>query len=315
MKFITVTLNPTLDQILLTRFLAIGYHNDADNANQFYPAGRGVNISRALHQLNCVTHTIVLLGNDVASQAFYYLAKQEGLNITTIRVDGYTRSNTIILDTSNNTETHIVGKSMKVTKSDFQNVYDTLKAIISDGDRVIYAGSLPEESPEDSYGRLTYLAHKLGAKVTVASEGAHLVGSLEAKPDLVALRRLECEGIFNRPIRVQDDVIYFAQQLRKQGAQSALIELRNEGSAVFVANEGEWEIDIHDNMSIDGTKVGVWDAMLAGFLANRAKQKPLEKSLKLGAATAAYAADQVGNKFGTPTEIKDYLSEVEVTQV
>jgi sugar/nucleoside kinase (ribokinase family) len=50
---------------------------------------------------------------------------------------------------------------------------------------------------------------------------------------------------------------------------------------------------------------------VAGYLAGRAAEQPLDESLRLGAAAANYTAAQVGNEFGSLEEVKEYEQETE----
>jgi fructose-1-phosphate kinase PfkB-like protein len=76
---ITISLNPSLDRTLVVHYLAVGYHNRARETTRLNPAGKGVNIARALHQLNCPTRAIVLLGDDATSKAFKLNHRRRGL--------------------------------------------------------------------------------------------------------------------------------------------------------------------------------------------------------------------------------------------
>jgi 1-phosphofructokinase family hexose kinase len=313
MKFITVTLNPSLDKTLVTRYLAVGYHNRSEETKYLDPAGRGVNISRALHQLECMTHAIILLGNDATGIAYNALIAEESLEATCIIIDGQTRSNTVILDLGNNTETHITEEGPEVSEMDLRRVMKALKEFVTEGDFVICTGPLPAGSPQDTYAHIIEIAHQADAQAIVATGEPALAEALEAKPELVALQRIECEAFFNYPIRVKEDIISCARKFRAMGAGQALIEMRKTGRAILVTEEGEWEVDLQP--FIQGSSSGVWDAMLAGFLAGQAKQGSLNKSLEMGAAAAAYTASHVGNEFGSPKDIKEHITGVDVTPV
>jgi 1-phosphofructokinase family hexose kinase len=314
MKFITITLNPSLDKTLVTRYLAVGYHNRSEETKYLEPAGRGVNIGRALHQLECDTHAIILLGNDATGIAYNALITEESLEATCIISDGQTRSNTVILDISNGTETHITEEGPEVSEMDLRRVMKALKEFVTEGDFVICTGPLPAGSPPDTYAHLIEIAHQAGAQAIVATGEPALAEAFEAKPELVALQRIECEAFFNYPIRVKEDIISCARRFRTMGAGQALIEMRNAGRAVLATEAGEWEVDLQP--FIHGSSSGVWDAMLAGFLAGQAKQGSLaNKSLELGAAAAAYTASHVGNEFGSPQDIKEHITGVDVTLV
>jgi 1-phosphofructokinase family hexose kinase len=312
-KFVTITLNPSLDRTLVTHYLAVGYQNRTPGPERLDPAGQGVNVARALRQLECETHAIIVLGDDATGRAYQALIADEGSAVTIINVKGQTRTNTVILDEGNHQETQITTEGAQITEADVQQVIKVLRDVVVAGDVVTYAGSLPNGASVETYARLIEIAHAAGAEVALATGGLALGEALKAQPELVAVSQIECEAFFNYPIRVPEDVIASGHKLRAQGAGKALVEMREAGSAVLVTEGGEWKIDLPDVMQ--GTSTGIWEAMLAGFLAGRAKHKPLEESLEWGAAAAAYTGAEIGTEFGSLTEAKEYRADVDVTSV
>ena len=84
-----------------------------------------------------------------------------------------------------------------------------------------------------------------------------------------------------------------------------------EDSAVLVTEEDVWRVDLPEFEP--GTSSGVKDALIAGYLVGRAMHIPLDKSLELGAASATYTASQVGNEFGKPSDVAEFMSDVTTT--
>jgi len=314
-KVITVTLNPSLDRTMITHFFAIGYHNETRETTRLDPAGRGVSISRALHSLGIPTHAIVLLARDSTGRAYQALLAEEQFPITILRREGTTRSNIIIKDTGHNNETHLWEASKGVTHDDLQMVADKLRELIEPGDRVVFAGSLPTDTSPDTYAWLTDVAQRDGALVVInAGGGQALRASLKARPRLIYLTQLQAEGIFNFPVRTPEDALYCARQLREQGAERVLIARRDANSALLVTDEGTWMVDLPEVVD-GGTRSGQAEAMIAGYLAGRLKERSIDEALELGAAAAAYTVSQVGNEFGTLRDVQAFAGQVNVTPV
>lgn len=311
---ITISLNPSLDRTLVVHYLNVGYHNRTRETTRLNPAGKGVNIARALHQLERPTRAIVLLGDDATSKAFKSIIADEGFNTTAITVSGNTRSNIFILDDANHTETAIIEDGPTVTQSDLELVIGTMRQQIKPGDFVVLAGSLPQGAPPDTFAQLCRTAQDIGAEVAIITSGEPLEQALAANPTLVALSQTETESLFNFPVRVKEDVLGCARQLRERGVRQVLIETRATKHILLVAEEGSWEVDLPDAVS-EGTSAGVWSALRAGFLAGWSQKRPLPQSLELGVAAAAYAAEQIGSEFGSWEEIRPYRKGIEVTAV
>lgn len=305
MKIITVTLNPSLDRTVFVHHLALGYQNHISAPTRLDPAGRGMNISRALHRLGCSTHAILLLGDDATSQAYRALIAGEGFPIAISQRQGSTRSDTIIVDTAGATETHLVEESAGVPQEGFEFIVKALEQIVSPGDSIVYAGGLPTEAYPTTYEWLTGIAHEAGAQAVLVTSGEPLDIALNAQPDLVMMRQVELESFFNYPVRVYEDVLGAARKLRERGAQKVLVVTGELGGAILAADGGDWMVELPELEANEaGTGSGVADAMLAGFLAGRASQRPLDDALALAAAAATFTAARPGNEFGALVQVE-----------
>lgn len=313
-KAITVTLNPSLDRTLTTHFLALGYHNRTTETTRLHVAGRGMNVARALHALGVPVHAIALIGVDATGRAYETLLAEEQFPITVLRRSGLTRSNIVIKDTGLNHETVILDESEGVTPDDLRAVSDTLIQLINPDDTVIFAGSLPGSVPTDAYLALIDAAQRAGAKVAInAGGGAALEQSLPAGPDLIYLTRTELEGLFNYPVRANEDVLSCAQQLRERGAQRVLVSMPRRMDALLVTDEGVW---IADQPQVEfGTHSGQTEGLVAGYLAARRRGGRPDEALCLAAAAAAYAVAHVGAEFGTLREVEEYRAETTVIPI
>jgi 1-phosphofructokinase len=310
-RVITVTLSPLLERTLVTHYLATGYQNQAEEPERLDPAGTGVSIARALNPFECSTRAVILLGTDATGLAYQALVQEQGFEVTLILVDGPTPSRTCILDTGTGEETHIVTKGAPIGEADLKRVVDTLKSVVRQGDVVVFAGPLPGKAAEETYARLLETVREVGAEGVMATGGPGLAEAIAGRPSLVAMGQLECEAFFNFPIRVLDDIVAAGRKLIAEGAEQALIGIREGSGAVLVARDAAWKVGLPD--AEEGTTSGVWEALLAGLLAGRCQQERLATALETGAAAAAYVADEVGEEFGSPAEIERFRPDVELT--
>jgi 1-phosphofructokinase len=313
-RIITVTLNPSLDRTLVTHFLALGYHNWTRETTRLNVAGRAISVSRALYALGAPTHAVVLIGHDATGRAYQALLAEEQFPISVLRREGLTRSTIIIKDTGHQNETYLFEDSSGVTPPDLQAVSDLLQELIHPGDTVVFAGSLPGDTPADTYAGLTDVAQSAGARVAInAGGGDSLKESLKAGPEFVYLTQLQAEGLFNFPVRVPEDVLHCAQLLREKGAGTVLITMLQSQRAILVADEGVWMAE-WPNVEV-GTHSGLEEAMIAGWLTGLYRQQSLDQALKLSAAAAAYTGLQVGHEFGTIKDISEQAEAIAVMPV
>lgn len=309
-KIVTVTLNPSLDRTLTTHFLSLGYHNRTTDTTRLDPAGRGVNVSRALHSLGVPTHAIVLVGHDATGRAYQALLAEEQFPITILRREGRTRGNISILDTGHNHQTIILEECGEMNRADRQAVANTLIDLIETGDSVVFAGSLPPGARSDTYAVLTSLAEAKGAAVAVnAGGGEPLLQALRARPRLLYLTQTQAEGLFNFPVRAYEDVLYCAQRLQEQGAARVLVAMEKPEGAFLVTEAGAWMAKWPE---ISGTRSGRAEALTAGYLAGRLQGRTFEEALRLGAAATAYTVSQVGHEFGTMKDVEENMEQVTV---
>ena len=314
-KILTITLNPSLDRTLVTHYLHLGYHNFTTEQSRLDPAGTGLDISRALHKLECETHAIVLLGNDPTGRAYQLLLQEEVFPTSVISVDGQTRSNIIILDTGAKQETQITESADNILRQDIHLVVDLLKENLSVGDIVVLAGHLPNGLATDVYRWLTAEARNLRAEVILAAAGEPLKKALTAKPDLVIVKKQELESYFNIPVRDYSDVLECANRLKEEGALKVLVNIPDEGKALLVSQESHNLVNFKETVhghSLPSTTSGIFEAFIAGYLMGKFQSESLPESLEFSAAAAMYTAAQVGHEFGEQDEVEEYLPEVNV---
>lgn len=309
-QVITVTLNPSLDRTLVTHHLAIGYHNQVADTTRLHPAGRGVNIARALTRLEIRTHAVIVLGDDATGSAYRALLAQEALPATFVTCPGTTRSNVTILDTGTGQETHIIEKSTGLTQAEVDRVADAVHARAGEGDFVIFAGSLQDGSPADSYAQIMRRVRENGAMIVLSVTSESTAQGIEAGPDLLATTQVELEGYFNYPVRVQEDVLYAGRSLLEKGIREVLV-VQADGHATLIAQDGAWTLT-YDEETL-GTHSGIKEAVLAGYVAGRAQGLPVNEALELGGAAAVYTAGQLGSEFGTREDVDALSDAVDVS--
>jgi 1-phosphofructokinase family hexose kinase len=309
-KVITVTLNPSLDRTVTTQYLSPGYHNRTSGTTRLDPAGRGVSISRALHALGVPTHAVILIGTDPNGRAYEALLEEEQFSMTILRGIRRTRSNIVIVDTGHKHETVLLEDSDTISREGRRMVSNALVELIKPGDSVVFAGSLPGGARPDTYAMLTSLAQGAGAAVAInAGGGEPLEQSIQARPMLIYITQAQLERLFNIPVRAYSDVVYCASKLRERRVRRVLIAMEESDQAFLMTETGAW---VARWPQVTGTQSGHAEALIAGYLAGRLKQRSFYEALHLGAAMAAYTVSQVGHEFGTLSDVESVVGDVEV---
>ncbi len=317
-KIITVTLNPSLDRTLFINHLAEGYRNTVTEPTLLDPAGQGVNISRALAQLQAETHAIVLLGTDAIGKAYRTLIGEESFPTTLVRHQGLTRSNTIIYDRGKQHETQIVEEGDKQDDDEeVELVEERLQEVLGEGDTVCLTGHLPRGLSVDLYSTLVKLVRDKGGKAVLAAEGISFEIGLKAQPNIVSLRHNQLEAFFNYPVRTVDDVAYSARKLCDRSGGSVILVAHDELEyALLVTDEQSWLATMPEtDAPEEGTTSGIHDAFLAGFLAHYRHSDDLASALRWALAAASYTRLQPGNEFGTLVDVQPQYDTVQIREL
>lgn len=309
-KVVTVTLNPSLDRTIITHYLSLGYHNHVTDTTRLHPAGRGMNIARALHNLDVQAHAIVVLGDDANGAAYRALMGMETLPVTFVAHAGSTRSNVTILDTGNQQETHVIEKSQGLEPETVNRVSEMLAATAGKGDFVVFAGSLPDEAPHDTYARMMPAVRAAGGVIVLSVTSEALAQGIDAGPDVLVITQQEMEGYFNHPVRTTEDVLYCGAKLLEKDIDQVLAIL-SDGQAQLITAEGAWHLAYQEDVL--GTQTGVKDAVLAGYLAGRAGGLEVAEALELGGAAAVYTSGQIGSEFGSMEDMEEFSGDVDVS--
>ena len=308
-RFITVSLTPSLNRTILTHHFSLGYHNRAEGTTCLTPGGSGLNLARALSQLEVHSQVVLMVGDDMTGHNLAWLLEKENLNFTLLEHSGQTSHRFIIVDKGLNTETQIIEQTTRITYEDLVKARQALSLI--PGDVVIYAGGLPADAPPETYADFTHASHKTGADVVLMTWGEGLLEALNASPDLIHLTQRKAEAMLNDPVRSIQDVTAVSRLLRERGARTVLISLDDNEGVVYANQENTWLVTIPHQ--IEGTTTGIWEAFLAGMMAYR--DAGVEESLIKGGQAALYTGSRLGNQFADRTQLQSYSHLIELKRI
>lgn len=314
MKVISVTLNPVLEHTLPVNYLAVGYHNLTTQTTRVEPAGRGINIARALTALEIPTEAIVLLGNDAMGKAFQLLLREEHLNAQTMMCSGQTRHNVVIWDAGNKNETTITDDNEGFSDDEVQQVLDHVRTIITPNDMVAFGGPLPRHIEDDFYVRFIDMVHEMEGKVLLDIPKEALKVAIQAKPEFIFMTQNETEGYFNFPVRTEIGLAYCARKYMEEGAQNVLILMNDDRGALFANADITLVAEFPDNL-YEGTHSGTIGALLAGWIASEVQGLSPTEAFQHSCAAALFTIAQVGNAFPLPTQLKQHLEPVNVREL
>ena len=282
-SFVTITLNPAIDQTIFLDQLVAGKVNLAQRA-LLHPGGKGVNVAACLADGGLQTCALGLLG-EANSAVFSDLFHQRAIHDDCTRVAGQTRINLKIVEPSGlTTDINLAG--LPAIPSQLDAVCACLRQHANTNTVVVLAGSLPPGLNADSWARLLDQAHGQGARVIIDTSGPALHAVVQSQrtilPFAIKPNRHELETLLGYPLTDRASIHAAAQDLVHRGIHLVVVSMGTEG-ALFVTEERT--LIARPTRFARGSSVGAGDAMVAG-LASTVKQPVFDLEYCARQATA-----------------------------
>lgn len=118
-------------------------------------------------------------------------------------------------------ETDINARGPEIPNSAIDELFKKLDNLQS-GDTLILAGSIPTSLPNDMYERIMERLYGKGIRFVVDATRDLLVKSLKYEPFLIKPNNHELGEIFGLELTTDNEIIYYARELKKQGAKMYL---------------------------------------------------------------------------------------------
>src|SRR4030042_3261202 len=136
----TITLNPSIDEDIFVDGLVL------DEANRWvklqrYPGGKGINVSRAIHEMGGVSIAYGLIGGHIG-RTVEILVDEEGVLFSFTPIERETRTNFIIDDARNFNQTRIDAPGPRVSRKELDRFLKKIRKIPAP-DLVAIGGSMP----------------------------------------------------------------------------------------------------------------------------------------------------------------------------
>lgn len=257
---VTVTPNPAIDVTLTVEHLDIGEVNRTTDKHRD-PAGKGINVARALAKNN--HSTIAVFPADPVNGSWIIRALAEaGVESSTTPIIGEVRNNITIIDGDGQT-TKINEPGPVVTPAEISALSEKLEWRLDEHPRwLVAAGSLPVGLDADFLVDLGHRASAKGVRYAVDTSGTTLARvAASGVPNLIKPNHEELEELAGRALPTVGDVVEAARQLLPNG--EVVVSLGENGALLVTDNIVLWAG--HPPVDVDST-VGAGDSALAGYL-------------------------------------------------
>lgn len=297
----TVTFNPAIDYVVELVSFNIGEINRSTR-EYMNLGGKGVNVSRVLTNLEVPNVALGFVAGFTGD------ALRNGLERMGVKTDfisleeGNTRINVNIKGVE---ETDINARGPEIPNSAIDELFKKLDNLQS-GDTLILAGSIPTSLPNDMYERIMERLYGKGIRFVVDATRDLLVKSLKYEPFLIKPNNHELGEIFGLELTKDNEIIYYARELKKQGAKNVLISMAGDGAILVDENDVAHKIGTPKGKVKNS--VGAGDSMVAGFCAGYLEKGDYKYALRMG--TAAGSASAFSESLATKQEVIDLLNKI-----
>lgn len=278
----TVTFNPAVDYVIHIGKIAEGSVNRGDR-EEIYFGGKGINVSIVLSELGVKSKALGFIAGFTGDAIEKGIAAR-GIESDLVRLEeGFSRINVKI---KSEKETDINGSGPVIDAAALEKFYQKLD-MLSEGDIIVLAGSIPKSMPADIYEKILERLQGKKIKAVVDASKDLLLNVLKYKPFLVKPNNFELEEMFGVTLKTNEEIEKYARKLKDMGAQNVLVSMAGDG-ALLVDENGR----THSCGVCRGTvknSVGAGDSMTAGFIAG-IMQGDHEYALKLGTAAGGATA-------------------------
>ncbi len=296
-KIVTLTLNPSLDKSAKVDKLVPDRKLRSFDI-QFEPGGGGINVSRAINKLGGETLAVYTKGG-FTGDFFASLLEKENINQHTIDIQGTTRENLMIVETS--TDQHFRFGMQGASLTD-QEVIQLLDLIRNEKPEILVAsGSLPPGLPVDFYSEIGKLAKELGALYILDTSGKALQegvteGVYLLKPNLGELSSLA--GVESAELNQVDDIA--RELISDKTCKAVAVSLGPQGAILVTADVCEHipSPPVHKK-----SVVGAGDSMVAGMVLKLAEGKDLKEVIRYGVAAGTAATITPGSELCRPEDV------------
>lgn len=307
-KVLTITLNSAYDLVGHLPHLTRGAVNQVDSLG-LYPAGKGINVGKVLHDLGVNVALTGFLGQENQT-GFQQLFSRLGLTDHFHRITGATRIN-VKLTESDGVVTDLNFQGYHVSKTDWQTLVDFSLQQCQTFDVIAVCGSLPRGISVDDFTAWLSQLNKNNIKLILDTSQQAFASGIQAKPWLVKPNRDELASWYGSPLATQQDIIRAATQLQRQGIPHVVVSMGEEG-AIWLNENTVLHAQPPQDTPIVST-VGAGDTMVAGLIYGMLNAYSAEKTLAFATALSSLAVSQSNVGITDLTLLNPILEKIKIT--
>jgi tagatose 6-phosphate kinase len=310
---VTVTMNAALDRTLSVPNFQRGQRHRASGGLTL-AGGKGINIARALKRLDIPVVATGLAGGRTGTRIVEELTGEAILN-DFVRIGDESRTSTAVVDPTATTYTEINEWGPAVAPEELEFLLEKLHYLARGADVVVFAGSLPRGVDDAFYAEAIRDLNKRKLETVLDSEGEPLRLGAAAEPFLVSPNQREAESLVGQEFHEEPDFIQALDDIAELGARNVLITQESGCFALLREDRTVKRLQAVAARVEPISTVGSGDVLLAGFLAARYLDKPIEEALRSAVGAGAASTLEIGAGRFDPREAGRMAGTVEVAEL
>jgi 1-phosphofructokinase family hexose kinase len=310
---VTVTLNAGLDRTLTVPNFQPGHRHRA-SLGLTLAGGKGINVARALKRLEVPVVATGLAGGRTGTRIVEELTSEAILN-DFVRIGDESRTSTAVVDPTAASYTEINEWGPHVEPDELAILLDKLAYLSRGADLVVFSGSLPRGVADNFYGEAVRDLSRRNVQTVLDAEGEPLRVGVEAEPFLVSPNQREAEGLVGQEFRDDEDSMMALERIADMGARNVLIT--SEAACFGLFREKKRRVLYRADAPFvePVSAIGSGDVLLAGFLAARAADRPLDEALRSAVAAGTASTQEIGAGRFDPRDAARLHKNVRVAQL
>jgi 1-phosphofructokinase/tagatose 6-phosphate kinase len=289
---VTVTLNAAVDRTLTVPNFQPGHRHRA-SASLTSAGGKGINVARALKELEAPVIATGLAGGRAGDRIIEELASEAILN-DFVRISDESRTSTAVVDPTAGMLSEIYEWGPAVRAEELEMLLDKLRYLSRVASFVVFSGSLPRDVEDDFYAEAIRDLNRRGVQCVLDCEGEPLRIGVEAEPFLVSPNQREAESLVGQEFSDEEDFVMALDAIADLGARNVLITQETSCFGLFREDRRVRRFRASVARIDPIAPVGAGDVLLAGFLAVRFNGGPLDEALRIAVGAAAASVLELG---------------------
>ncbi len=305
----TVTLNPALDRFIVVEQL-LAEDTTRIVSETPYAAGKGINVSRVIRELEGHGVALGLVGGYEGLQLEGLLVNA-GVLADFTRISDDTRTNIILREQSKDRQYAISANGPEVHATEIGLFYQNVNKI-QDMDYLILSGSLPRGVSPNLYGQLILSGKKKSAFTVLDTDGESLHESIEYQPTCIKPNIYELSRLAERELHTESEIFGFCEHLHKKGIEYVIVSRGKLG--LLLSSVKQKLKAIAPPVEVEST-VGAGDSVVGGFVLAHSQGKDLADCLRLACAAGTAAAGTPGTELCHRADVEDILPKVQLSNL